>query len=305
MSVSQAELDALLAALVPTAATLTCTVCGERLDKVHRDIGTHPMCDPGEMPSSTISELRGILIDYEANSPRTTQTTIGPSEIGVACDRRLAYRAVGTPQRPDGRVKWAPMLGTAIHATIADALLAENASLGRERWLVETRVHPDETISGSCDAYDTDADMVVDWKLVGPTRLEAYRRKGPGVEYERQIHIYGRGWQRAGRTPRWVRIVFLPRSTDFDEAYEWTEVYDPAIADEALARLVQVVALTRVLDVAKDPSLWAAVPATPNQLCAWCPFFRRGAPADATGCPGDVAADARRDQKFTEGLIAS
>jgi hypothetical protein len=308
LSVSQAELDSLIASLTPAPVELLCRVCGQQLDQAHADVGTHATCDPepapGEPPPSTITELRGILVDFEANSARSTQKAIGPSEIAVPCDRRLTYRTRSTPERRDGRVKWAPLLGTAIHATIAEALLAENQHLGRQRWLVEQRVHPDPAISGSCDAYDTDSDTVVDWKLVGPTRLEGYRRRGPGPQYEGQIHMYGRGWQRAGRTPRFVRIVFLPRSTDFDEAYEWTAPYDRRVADSALDRMFRLITLGQDLNLDGDPAMWSVVPATPGKDCRYCPYYRRGGPPDATGCPGDVAADERRDSKFTEGLIA-
>jgi hypothetical protein len=278
-------------------------VCGEPLHELLTD-DTHPTCEP-EPPASTIAELRRILIDFDNNSPRSQQVTIGPSEIATPCDRRLSYRIRSTPERHDGRVKWAPLLGTAIHAVNAQALEAENERLGRQRWLVEERVHPDEAISGNCDAYDTDTDTVVDWKLVGPTRLEFYRRHGPGAQYEGQIQMYGRGWQRAGRRPRWVRIVFLPRSTDFDEAYEWTAPYDQAAADACLDRLYRLIVLGKDLGLDDDPTMWAAVPASPGKDCRFCPYHRRGTPADATGCPGDVAADERREQKFTEGLIAS
>lgn len=309
MSVSQAELDALLAALVPQRIQiLVCTICAEPLDEVHCDLGTHPTCDPEPValtpPASTIAELRGILIDFDANSARSRQVEIGPSEIAVPCDRRLGYRIHGTLARPDGRVPWAPMIGTAVHALIASALEAENERLRRQRWLVEERVFPDPSISGSCDAYDTDQDTVVDWKVVGPTRLDHYRRKGPGAQYEGQIQIYGRGWQRAGRTPKHVRIVFLPRSTDFDEAYEWTAPYDRRQADAAMDRLYRVMALLKDLGVEANPAMWGAVPATPDRSCVWCPYYRRGGAADAGGCPGDVAADARQLEKFTDGLIA-
>ncbi len=282
MSVSQAELDALLAGLKP---------------------------EPDEPPPSTITALRGILVDYEMNSARTLQVTPGPSEIAVPCDRRLAYRTLSTPERPDGRVKWAPMIGTAVHALIADALHADNqatiaAGAESARWLVEERVWPDASISGSCDAYDTETDTVVDWKVVGPTSLTKYRRHGPGPQYEGQIQLYGRGWQAAGRRPKWVRIVFLARSHDYDQAYEWTAPYDQAAAEAVLDRLYRLIALTGDLKLADNPDLWGAVPASPGDPCRYCPYHRRGGPADATGCPGDVAADERRTERFTEGLIS-
>lgn len=309
MSVSESELQALIDGLKTVAApTLVCIICGEWLDECHADVGTHPLCDPAPTvelpPPSTVAELRGVLIDFDANSARSRQTAIGPSEIGVPCDRRLAYRLREIPTHPDGRVPWAPMVGTAVHAMIAAALTEANTAEGKQRWLIEERVNPDESISGSCDCYDTDTDTVIDWKVVGPTRLDGYRRHGPGQQYETQIHLYGRGWQRAGRRPQHVRIVFLPRSTDFDDAYEWTAPYSRPVADLALDRVYELITLTRELEVDTHPEAWAKVPAQPDRLCRWCPYFRRGGEADATGCPGDVEADARAVSKFTDGLIA-
>jgi hypothetical protein len=306
MTVSDVEFAALLATL-NAPEVLRCTVCSTPLDEVHRTIGVHPVCDPTptstDPPPSTITELRRILVDYEASSERSTQVLPGPSEIAVPCDRRLGYRIHQVAARADERVKWAPLVGTSVHATIAAALGAENQRLRRVRWLVEAKVYPDPALPGSCDAYDLDNSVVVDWKVVGPTRLTHYRRHGPGPQYEGQIQLYGRGWQRAGRTPRWVRIVFLPRSTDFSDAYEWTAPYDRAAADALLDRFFGVMNLLTDLDVANNPALWEKVPATPTADCAWCPWFRRGSPADGTGCPGDPDADARRIQQFTEGLL--
>ena len=315
--VSADELAAVLAALAGGAAPAdaarqeqraSCAVCGEPLDAVLADVGTHPSCDPepagGEPPPSTVGELAGVLLDFDANSVRSRQVAIGPSQIAVSCDRRLAYSLAGSGARADGRVKWAPLMGTAVHALIADALVAENVRLGRERWLVEQRVHPDATISGSCDAYDVDTDTVIDWKLVGPTTIDTARRKGPGAQYEGQIHLYGRGWQRAGRHPKWVRIVFLPRSVDFDDAFEWTAPYSRRAADAALERMYAIGEQMERLDVANVPANWEQIAAAPGRMCGWCPYMRRGTPADDTGCPGDVAADERRIARFTDGLIA-
>ncbi len=321
--VSDAELANLLASLAPQAAPapppewplkrepLACTVCGEWLDAVHADVGTHPMCDPApaqaEPPASTVGELAVALVAYEANQPRTRQVAIGPSEIAVPCDRRLAYAMSGhVEQVGDGSVKWARMLGTAVHAMVAEVLAEDNRRLGRERWLIERRVYPDPGIYGSCDAYDTDTDTVIDWKVVGPSSLTKYVRKGPGQQYEGQIQLYGRGWQRAGRTPRWVRIVFLPRSHTFSDAFEWTAPYSRALAESCLDRLFRISELMTNLDVANQPGNWAAIPADPGDACRWCPFLRRGGEADSTGCPGDTATrDARVTDRLTEGLIPS
>jgi hypothetical protein len=257
-----------------------------------------------EIPPSTVAELRDLLINHDNNSPRSLQAAIGPSEIGVPCDRQLGMRLHSLPRRPDPRVPWAPILGTATHTYIADVLRAHNKHLGRQRWIVEERVWPDDMISGSGDAYDTDQATVVDWKLVGANSLKKYR-KTVRPEYRIQAHLYGLGHQRAGRPVRHVRLVYLARDHDFDKSFEWTEPYDPQVAEDALERMYKVMNLLQDLGVADNPALWGAVPAIPTPDCVWCPYFRPGKPADGTGCPGDEAAQDRYTTRFADGLIIS
>lgn len=319
MNISTAEMSALLAGITsheptmpedaPKGTDLLCRVCGTRLDEFLAPIGTHPLCDEVMDPStpkppSTLPALRGALMEQELARPRSTQVALGPSEIAVECDRRLGYSLRGAPSLDDGRLPWPAIIGTAVHAVIADSFIAENAAIGHERWLVEQRVWPDPSISGSTDAYDTENEMVIDWKVVGTTSLKRYISKGPGAQYEGQIQLYGLGWQRAGRVPKWVRIVFLPRATGFDDAYEWTAPYSRVAAEAVMERMYATSNLLQDLDVTNNPSLWGAVPASPSRMCVWCPYFRRDRAADESGCPGDVKAYAKSDAKFTEGLIA-
>jgi hypothetical protein len=77
-------------------------------------------------PPSTVVELEQILARAEADRPRSKQTALGPSEVGMECQRALAYRLLNTPEKPDPRLPWAPFIGTAVHAAIAEALEAEN-----------------------------------------------------------------------------------------------------------------------------------------------------------------------------------
>lgn len=268
-----------------------------------------PATVPLAMPPSTVALMRDVLADLDASRPRSQQTTLGPSELGTPCQRQLAYKLAGAPrQLPDARPPWAPMQGTAIHVLMDEALRAHNAALGRQRWVTEERLHIDTEISGSGDAYDTDHDMVVDWKYVGTTALRELRRRNiPNHElvkpdYRVQAHLYGYGHERAGRTPRWVRLVFLSRSHDYDASAEWTERYDPAVAIAALDRYYATQDLIATLPLATNPALWAAVPAAPgDKTCDWCPFRRSGGPADATGCPGNTQD---KVDKQLNGLVA-
>lgn len=252
---------------------------------------------PAGPPPSTVAEMRDVLADLDASRPRSMQTALGPSELGTPCQRQLAMKHAGVPrQLPDSRPPWAPMQGTAMHALMEEALRAHNAQLGWDRWVIEEKLRMDAEISGHGDAFDTLYGCVVDWKYVGVTTLREVKRKTIAnellvkPEYRVQGHLYGYGHERAGRTVRWVRLVFLARSHNYDDSAEWTERYDPEIAIRALDRYYATQDLIRDLGVAGQPDLWDLVPAMPGKACTWCPFRRVGGPADATGCPGNTEA---------------
>jgi hypothetical protein len=259
-------------------------------------------------PPSTVDQMRGVLTDLDAARPRSQQTALGPSELGTPCQRQLAMKLAGLPrQLPDARPPWAPMQGTAMHVMMAQALEHHNQQLGRVRWLIEQRVQVDAEIAGAGDAYDVEHDMVVDWKYVGVTaRRKAGRSTVPNHElvspdYRVQAHLYGYGHARAGRPVRWVRLVLLARSHDYDDTVEWTEAYDPRIAIAALDRYYATQDLIRNLNLSTSPALWAAVPAHVSQeTCDWCPFRRPGGPADGSGCPGNTT---QRAAYQTRGLL--
>lgn len=237
-------------------------------------------------PPSTVVELEQILFRYEASRPRSQQTALGPSEVGMECQRALAYRLLNTPEKPDPRLPWAPMVGTSVHATVAEALEEENKRLGRERWLVEQRLHPAADLSGSCDAFDTDVNMVVDWKVVGDKSLATLQHE-MSPEYETQINIYGLGWENAGRTVEWVRICLLARSShDFRMSREWTRPYDRGIAERALARMAETKKLITALKLAQGDRGWAEVPGTSSKPCSWCKYFKAGDGPTRQGCSG-------------------
>jgi hypothetical protein len=178
-----------------------------------------PTLVAGEIPPSTLDEMRDALQRHENSRPRSVQKTLGPSELGTPCDRQVALKLAGV-QRHERGLPWAPMCGTAVHGLMEEVLRAENERLGRERWIIEQQVQLDDELSGHGDAYDTDWGMVVDWKYTGTTaRRKASRRTVPNHElvspdYRIQAHLYGLGHRNAGRDVRYVRLVLLARSHD-------------------------------------------------------------------------------------------
>jgi hypothetical protein len=265
-----------------------------------------------DLPPSTITELRQVLIDFEAARPRSMQTALGPSELGTPCQQQIARKLAGAPRRPITEPTWAPFQGTAVHASMEDVVAFWNAQLGRERWLAEDRLVVDPgpghypEIAGHGDAFDLDHGMVVDWKHVGTTALKKLRtakrmgkppRDQVSQEYRLQAHLYGLGHENKGRDVRAVRLVLLARSWQYDDSDEWTEPYNPELARWAIERYWKVV------DRLADGGL-EAVPSSPsNDACHWCPFKRGGQPTDWHGCAGDEAATERRLDRLTDGLI--
>jgi hypothetical protein len=196
-------------------------------------------------------------------------------------------------------VPWAPLLGTALHALIADAMTAANTAAGRQRFLIEQRVYPSPDLSGSTDAYDVDEAMVIDWKLVGQSTIDKAKRHGATDQYVVQAHVYGRGWQRLGHDPRWVRIVFLPRwSPNINDAFEWTAPYSRPAAEKALARM------RRIETLVKGDVDWATLLATPtSDACYFCPYHRPSVrTVDLHGCTGYQPKADRAVSDYLDGL---
>jgi hypothetical protein len=269
------------------------------------------------MPASTVAELRQVLIDFEAQRPRSMQKELGPSELGTPCQQQIARKLAGAPRRPITEPTWAPFQGTAVHASMEDVVAFWNQQLGRERWLAEDRLVVSEAagdlpaVAGNGDAFDLDHAMVVDWKHVGTTALKKLRtakrmgkppKEQVSAEYRAQAHLYGMGHVNKGREVRHVRLVLLARSWQYDDSDEWTEAYNPAIAQWYLERYWGVVDQLAELDLTADPDAITTVPANPT-ACGFCPFKVAGQPSNWTGCAGDEQATERRAATFAAGLI--
>ncbi|MFJ2029449.1 hypothetical protein [Streptosporangium sp. NPDC087985] len=239
-----------------------------------------------------------------AHAPRSLQRVIGPSEIGMPCVRRMAYKLCDWPEVNTSGDPWASIIGTAVHAWMAETYeakdeyaseifhqsmpqryAAENARLGRKRYLIEKRLHIRGNIYGSADLYDRDLRTNLDWKIVGPDQLKKYAKNGPGPQYEVQAHLYGLGQENAGEQPEHVAVVFLPRGGRISDLHVWTAPYDRGMALAALERMDNVLAALDALDPPNNPQNWAMFPAT-SSYCTFCPFFLPGSTDPSKGCPG-------------------
>ena len=257
------------------------------VDIVTRPIPAH-LLDLGNADRA-LHDYKQAIAAAIRDHPRSQQTEIGPSEIGIECDRRIAYKLLGTPE-PE-RLNWKAQVGTAVHAWLETVFDADNLANpqydGEERWLVENTVsagtvpHLGHDLTGHCDLYDRVTGVVIDHKVVGPAQLAKYRRNGPGQQYRVQAHTYGYAWTRHGFPVTAVAVAFLPRNGELSEAYLWHEPYDQQVALDALARLAGIAQVVRMLGPSSLDLL-----ATHDSYCAFCPFYKASSTNPAAGCPG-------------------
>ena len=198
--------------------------------------------------------------------------------------RRLAYAMTDEPTSNPPFDPLPSIIGTAVHGWLDSAARYANASLGRIRWMTETRVQVAEGLHGSCDLYDVDTGTVIDWKVVGTPRLRQYR-KDPGPAYKGQVFLYGRGFENAGLPVNKVAIAFVPRGATLHSLHVWSADYDPAIADWVLDRRNQVIALIDDLQVERHPDRYGWIPSTPHD-CAYCPWHSNR-PTNPLQCSGE------------------
>lgn len=224
--------------------------------------------------------LKEMFFAYTNLQERSVQTTLGPSEIGHPCDRRLAMSLMHIPPSNPGGDNWASFVGTCIHAGLADMLVWGDAGSGR--YLVEEKLSFPSTFvpSGTADVVDRVLLCVLDHKGQGQWSLDKLKVDGPPPHYRVQVHTYGYGARMRGEVVSDVAIVGWPRDkSSLDDLYVWTEPYDPQVARDALARV------ERIGD---------QLPGTPytdwpidNTDCKYCPFYLPGAQASEGGhCNG-------------------
>lgn len=242
-------------------------------------------------------ELREIIVRQAHRSPRNLQIHLGPSEIGEVCDRQVVGKFSGQPQTNHVTDPWPSIVGTAVHAWLADAFAKENNLDGILRWVTEQRVAPHPSYPGSCDLYDASNMCTVDWKILGPTTISKISGPdGPPRRYVVQLLLYAKGYMNLGLPVDRIVLAALPRTAPtLDQTYIWEHRLVPE--DDLL--ISQVLSQTQLRyqiarEVMSGDIPIEAVPITPtSENCQWCPFYRpqvareiREGRQQGPGCPG-------------------
>lgn len=271
---------------------MNCLLCDERMDEtlVKRGVAFHPTCD--DQDPQEASELKRVVQELirwtDANSPRSLQKQLGPSEMGDACDRRIAYRLTETREVNAAKDPWPAIVGTAIHGWLEKAVAQHQNEISGsmvDRWVTEIAVSPDPIITGHSDVYDPVRHRVIDWKTAGTDVMKKIRTQGPPASYIYQANLYGLGHEMAGRPVKDIALVFLPRAGWLSGIYVWRDVYRRHLAERMIERVYSL----------GDRLLAGTMPweieATPADACGYCPFYASGdglmgVEASANGCPG-------------------
>lgn len=239
-------------------------------------------------------ELRRVVHEQANGSARNLQRHLGPSELGVPCDRQVVGKLAGLPVTNHVADPWPSVVGTAVHAWLADAFTAANAGLDFPRWLAEQRVVPHPDHSGTGDLYDAVETAVVDHKILGESSMAKVRSvAGPPIKYVIQLLLYGKGFRVMGLPVTRVALAAYPRTAaSLDGLYVWSRETgpqdDPLI--EEVFRLTdrrKSLAAALVSGAVKFTEIPTAID---DDECYFCPFYRPQAKRDGgPGCPGGTA----------------
>jgi hypothetical protein len=238
-------------------------------------------------------EIREIVRGHSARAPRSVQQHLGPSELGSPCDRQVAGKMAGIPSTNHVSDPWPSIVGTAVHAWLADCFSAENLRRGQMRFVPETRVTPHPDHPGTADLYDAAERAVGDHKVLGETPLAKIRSAdGPPRKYVVQLLLYGLGYRRLGLPVERVALIAYPRTqASLDGLYVWERPYSPA-DDQLIQEVFTQTAHRRQMaeGLLQSRLQLTDIPITPDDAeCYFCPFYRPQSARDGgPGCPGTV-----------------
>lgn len=242
------------------------------------------------------TDIRRAWLEYAAEDARTLQTHLGPSELGVECDRQVAGKLVGLPSTNHVADPWPSIRGKALHHHAEDVFGADNLRRNLLRWVTERKVTPHPEHPGTADLYDAVEQAVVDHKFLGDSSM-AKIRKNPPRKYRGQLFLYGLGYLLLGLPVVRVAIAAYPATAgSLDGLYVWEHRFTDEtgeIAPEVLALIREIFADTdrrkaQAAEILAGRQRFMDVPAAPDDdECYFCVFYRPQAAKDGgPGCPG-------------------
>jgi len=212
--------------------------------------------------------LTKSLTAYDSQRDRSKQIEIGPSSIG-GCRRQVYHKLIGTPVTNPNTEGLAAILGTFIHAGIAQAITREDPF--KDNFLIETEVAYGN-LKGHVDLFIKDIGLVVDWKTTTKKNL----RNFPSDQQRMQVQVYGYLLSMNGYEVKNVSLAAIPRDGTMGDIVSHVEPYDIDIAQAGLDWLEE-------LKLIVEEKLFAPDPEKSVNFCAsYCDFYD---PTGEVGCP--------------------
>ncbi len=255
-----------------------------------------PMTVLAEQVAARMKEIFYSFDNRKTSDNRSAQATLGPSEIGTPCDRRLAMSLLGIPAVNPGGDGWAAFVGTCIHAGLAEMFMWADAGTGRFAAEVPLTFPNQHVPGGTSDLLDRVLFMVDDHKAQGRWSLDKLKTQGMTPTQRVQLHTYGYGQRLKGEVVDYVALISWPReASSLADLYVVVEPYDPQIARDALARVDHIAMETDQVStrlgtspggLTGDTRLAVAREFAVADDCKFCPFFAPGDPGMLRGCNG-------------------
>jgi CRISPR/Cas system-associated exonuclease Cas4 (RecB family) len=188
--------------------------------------------------------LLSVLHAKDASRDRSTQTQVGPSEIG-GCRRKVWYRLNAQPHTNENQSKLAAIMGTAIHAAIEDAI--QHLDPEGKDYFVESEVSYGD-MKAHVDLFIPSTGAVIDWKTSKVKNLSYF----PSKQQRWQVQLYGYLLSKNGYNVNTVNLVAIARDGAEKDVKVHTEDYSEEIALEAMAWLEEVKAMQELPSPEKD-----------------------------------------------------
>jgi len=245
---------------------------------------------PGDDASRIAAELRSIIFNHSANAPRSRQQSLGLSEVGEPCIRKIGYKLMAWEKTNKVTDPWASISGTAIHAWLADAFDDVYDGEENKAYLVEHQVTAAPGYAGTCDLFDIANGVVIDHKCVGATSMKVRKADGMTSTQRVQVNLYGLGLENAGYAVNKVALAFYPLGGRLDGLHTIVEDYDRELALAAIERIKTTQDIVWQLDPEKNPGAWDVLPKTTSRMCLYCPWFLPNSTNPSVGCSGEEVA---------------
>jgi len=208
----------------------------------------------------TVHELYADIDGFRAGYDRSKQRSIGPSELGLECNKCFMRKMGEVPKSVHDDGSWKTQVGTYVHAGLEQDFERRFGDAGTRMAEGELTIdtYKDRTLRGHCDMFvpnivdgrpaEEAFGIVVDWKIpststdprtgkLKPSTTMAKVVSGKiGQQYLAQSMAYARGWVLKGYNITHVVIYYIPSFGELWDARPIIMRYSPEWAAWGIAR---------------------------------------------------------------------